>query len=231
MKILAIETSTEQGSVALCIGQEHVQSQLLGARTHSTALLPTIDALLKETGLTLDDLDFIAFGAGPGAFTGVRLACGVAQGLALGAQKPLVPVNCLMALANMAPLDANYILATRDARMGEIYSQCFSRSQNTLTSLGDPVCMPKGEALQLNENRWIGLGSGFTAWPSLAQDLGLNPDQVLADLNPEAIDIARLAQLTFEQGQSVSALDAAPLYVRNKVAFTTAERLAQGGRG
>ena len=230
MKILAIETSSERGSVALQCGEQQITRVLDGQRNHSALLLPTIRSLLAEAGWGLAQLDGIAFGAGPGAFTGVRLACGVAQGLSLGSGLPLAPVNCLAALAVSTSTQEGNVLAVRDARMGEIYWQSFRLDQGSPTSLTEPVCTAAGEMPQLPGTAWLGVGSGFLAWPELATHLAGQLIRVEASQEVEAWAIAKLGAYQIRAGKGVRSSEALPLYVRNKVALTTAERLAKGGR-
>lgn len=230
MKILAIETSGEAGSVALLTGDSLLERPLMGHARHSEALLPTVMQLLDEAALNLKQLDALAFGAGPGAFTGLRLACGVVQGLALGTGLPVVPVCSLQALALEAPPGA--VLVAVDARMGEIYGAAYLRAGDEPQEVSAPRCLPP-EALTLPEGGpWHGVGSGFLAYaqrlpaPLLASLAGVH-----GDLVPTARAVARLATHRMLRGDTVTASQAAPLYVRDKVALTTAERLARGARG
>lgn len=228
MKILAIETSCEQGSVALLVGG-HVEERLLdGHAAHSENVLPALRGLLAEGGLALGDLDAIAFGSGPGAFTGLRLACAVAQGLALGSGVGLAPVCSLAALACQGGEGA--VLAATDARMNEVYFAAYHRTGESLTELQAPRCLPAEQIAVLPGGPWQGIGSAFAAYPALAARWGEALAEVRHGCVPRAADLARLARPMASGGQLVPAEQAAPLYVRDKVALTTAERLARGGR-
>lgn len=229
MKILALETSTEHGSVALLDGEHLIERPVVGRPGHSETILPEVRALLKEAAVTLADLDAIAFGAGPGAFTGLRLACGVAQGLALGAGKPVVPVGTLEVLADQC--DQTSIFVAADARMSEVYFAAYRRIDGVLVEEAAAACaVPAAVALPVNGN-WFGFGSAFGAYgdaliPALGERLtGFDPSPV-----PRASSVARLAAVRFANGMAIDPALAAPLYVRDKVAMTTAERLASGGR-
>ena len=230
MNILAIETSGERGSVALLARDSLFEEALEGHARHSEFVLPTLRRLLSEAGLSLAQLDALAFGAGPGAFTGLRLACGVIQGLALGSGRPVIPVGSLQALALEAPNGP--VLVATDARMGEIYVATYRNDGLEPEEIHGPRCMPPEDLMLPGTERWFGVGSGFAAYPErippgLAETLaGVDGQRV-----PTARAVARLAALRVARGEAVSALEAAPLYVRDKVALTTAERLARGARG
>ncbi len=229
MNILSIETSCEQGSVALMTGEALIVRRLEGSATHSESILLAIRELLAEAGIVAARLDAVAFGSGPGAFTGLRLACGVAQGLALGAGLGVAPVASLAALALQAG-EARVFAAT-DARMGEVYCEAFIAGEDGLpVSAGKPICCAP-DAASLPEGRWFGIGSAFGVYPEvLARRLQAHLSGCLADAVPRAEEVARLAAPLVRSGGLVAPEFAAPLYVRDKVAFTTAERLARGGR-
>lgn len=229
MKILALETSTEHGSVALLDGDRLIERPVAGRPGHSETILPEVRALLKEAAVGLAELDAIAFGAGPGAFTGLRLACGVAQGLALGAGKPVVPVCTLEALANQCEQMSIFVAA--DARMSEVYFAAYRRIDGVLVEQAAPACAVPAAVLLPPEGEWFGFGSAFGAYgDSLIPALGARLAGFDASPLPRASSVALLAAARFAQGQAIDAALAAPLYVRDKVAMTTAERLASGGR-
>ncbi|MCK2127034.1 tRNA (adenosine(37)-N6)-threonylcarbamoyltransferase complex dimerization subunit type 1 TsaB [Thauera aromatica] len=229
MKVLAIETACEQGSVALLYEGELLSRRIEGAKNHSEAVLRDIRDLLGEAGLVPAQLDAVAFGAGPGAFTGLRLACGIAQGLALGADLGVAAICSLQALALRA--EAPRVFVATDARMGEVYHAAFvhdaENEPQAVTGIG---CCAPGEVV-LPPGRWSAAGSAFAAWPeALRQRLDDRLDACLPSLLPDAAEVARLAVRRVEQGALLAPEHAAPLYVRDKVALTTAERLARGGR-
>ena len=228
MRLLAFDTSTQWLSVA-CGAQDAwcVRGEPSG-QAHSERLLPLIDAVLAESGWSLRSLDGIAFGAGPGSFTGVRIACGVAQGLGLGADLPLVPVPTLLALAHAAWREhaATRVVACLDARMREVYVATYERTQSRWSDVTAPAVLAPSAvtAPPSPASSWFGVGGGFAAYPALAAQFGLRG--VDAEAVPDARAIGELAQPRFAAGEGVAAADAAPLYVRHRVALTTMERAA-----
>jgi tRNA threonylcarbamoyladenosine biosynthesis protein TsaB len=232
MKLLAFDTSTDWLSVACGAGDSWCVRGEAAGQAHSERLLPLIDAVLAEAGWSLRSLDGIAFGAGPGAFTGVRIACGVAQGLGLGAELPLVPVSTLEALAHSAwrmhsaTHVATQVVACLDARMREVYVAAYRREEGEWNEILAPAVLPPAEVALPNSGHtaWLGVGGGFAAYPALASLLAL--ERVDAHAAPDARAIGELAQPRFVAGEGVDAADARPLYVRHRVALTTAERAA-----
>jgi len=220
-KLLAIETATEACSCALAIGERVEARFALAPRRHAELVLDMIDRLLVEAATTLRDLDAIAFGRGPGSFTGLRIAAGVAQGLALGAGLPLVPVSSLAALARgaRAELGATRVIAALDARMGEVYWGAFSASagDTDVASSGEAVSAP--EALPALEGTgWWGVGSGFAAHGArLRAVLGPGLERVTLERYPHARDVAHLAVARVAAGETVPPERALPVYLRDRV--------------
>lgn len=229
MKLLAFEAATRRLSVALWHDGMLAEKFADVPNGGSERLLPWAGELLAEAGLSLQQLDGIAFGAGPGGFTGLRLACGVAQGLAWGLDLPVVPVGTLTALA-LARGDGQ-VLACLDARMNEVYVAAYAVAGETVEEIMAPQ-VGAGETVALPEGAgWRGVGDGFAAWGSvLAARLGGRLTDVQAEVLPTANAVARLAAPLLGRGAGIAAVDAVPLYVRDKVALTTAERLARGGQ-
>lgn len=226
MKILAIETSCEHASVALSLNGDVRESLLEGHANHSEHLLANITALLIEADVPLGALDGIAFGAGPGAFTGLRLACGVAQGLAMGAGLGVAAISSLAALA-LQMRGAGRVLAITDARMGEVYSAAYRVSHDSAIEQSAPICSPPTQVCLPDEGDWALIGSGLAVHPDGLSSIrrervsGWHPDR-----HPQAAQVALLAQTAvFSLPEQVG-----PIYVRNKVALTTDERRARGGR-
>lgn len=231
MKILAIETSTETASVALLEGERIGERSVAGRPGHSETLLPEILGLLADAGVALADLDAIAYGAGPGAFTGLRLACGVVQGLAMGANKPAIPVGTLEALASQCADESGAIFIAVDARMSEVYFAAYERRDGALIERLAPACAAPADVRLPVEGEWFGFGSAFKAYgDTLVPALGERLKGFDASPLPQASSVARLAAQRFVRGETIDAALAAPLYVRDKVAMTTAERLARGGK-
>lgn len=224
MKLLAIETSTELGSIAIWRDGELTRRACPVGVSHSETLLPLIAATMFEAGLAFADLDGLAFGAGPGSFTGLRVACGVAQGLAFVHNLPVIQVGTLNAMALAS--GGERVLAVLDARMGEVYFGWFAAA----VALGAAaVCHPS--ALPLPDSAgWLACGNGLAAHPLLRARLSACVAAWQPDLWPDAGAVARLAVPRLVRGEGVDAADAAPVYVRNKVALTVAERLAMGGK-
>jgi tRNA threonylcarbamoyladenosine biosynthesis protein TsaB len=225
MKILALETSTEYCSVALWQDGDIVSRSELVGQKHSETLMAMLDALLKGADVKLQQLDGIAFGKGPGSFTGVRIACGVTQGLALGADLRVVGVCTLEALAQASGHDK--VIVALDARMSEIYLAAYERHDGKWLTVVEPCLCKAEDAPDLAGEDWFGVGSGFAV-----QDAALQAcyAQQLSDIDVQlmlqASAIAQLAAIEFEQGKSVDAALALPFYLRNKVALKTSEREA-----
>lgn len=229
MKILAIETSHEIGSIALLCGDQLLSRQIEGTVQHSAHALAAISTLLAEAGLRPGDLDGIAFGAGPGAFTGVRLACGIAQGLALGAGLGIACIGSLDAIALRCTTPR--LLVATDARMGEIYCAHFTIDDSGLPQAVDaPSCIRPTELVTMPGD-WFGAGSGFAVHgEALQARLGEQLCGSDPGLYARADEVARLGAFQTSAGKLQMPEMVSPLYVRNKVAFTLAERLANGTR-
>lgn len=223
MRILALDTSTEYCSVALWHDGAIVERCDLAVQKHSEMLIAMVDDLLQAAGCKLHALDGIAFGKGPGSFTGVRIACGAAQGLAFGASLPVAGICTLEALAENSGKEK--VIAVLDARMGEIYHAAYEKRDGAWAVLSEPrLCKPE-EAPPLPGNDWFGAGSGFV---SHGETLGGRYAGQLQGTNgaavPQAAAIAALGAAQFAQGRGVDAAEALPLYLRDKVALKTSER-------
>jgi tRNA threonylcarbamoyladenosine biosynthesis protein TsaB len=232
MRLLTLDTASAQCSVALLDGAQLVARGVSTAREHAQLLLPMVDALLAECGTSLRALDGIAFGRGPGSFTGIRIAAAVTQGLAAGADLPVLPVSDLRALAELAREQAavtgasGWLLACMDARMGELYWGLFDGRAGAVSAAVDDerlsapadlltllaATMPAGAAL-------VGAaGMGLSAYPQLAVALGLPPERSLGQAEPHAAQVARLAAADLARGARwLDAADAQPVYLRDKV--------------
>ncbi len=228
MKLLAFDTSTNWLSVACGQGDAWCTRGEPAGQSHSERLLPLVTEVLAEAGWSLHALDGIAFGAGPGAFTGVRIACGVAQGLALGAGLPLVPVPTLEAMAQMAwrTHSESRVFACLDARMREVYVAAYVREDGRWRETLAPAVMKPAEVSLPADGgaAWFGAGGGFAAYPDLAPRLSMA--RFDSGTVPDARAIGELAQPRLTSGEGVAAAHALPLYVRHRVALTTVERTA-----
>jgi tRNA threonylcarbamoyladenosine biosynthesis protein TsaB len=228
VKLIAFEASTRRLSVALWCDGVLTEKSADVPNGGSERLLPWAVELLEEAGLGLQQLDGIAFGAGPGGFTGLRLACGVAQGMACGLDLPVVPVGSLAALA-LASGDGK-VLACLDARMNEVYVAAYAVAGEFVEEIMSPKVGAGATAPLPEDSDWRGVGDGFGVWGEiLRQRLGQRLIGADAALYPTAAAVARLAAPVIARGAGVTAAEAVPLYIRDKVALTTAERLARGG--
>jgi tRNA threonylcarbamoyladenosine biosynthesis protein TsaB len=223
MKFLAVETSTEYCSVALWQdGTVSERCELVGQK-HSEVLLAMLDALLKDAGVKIKEVDGIAFGKGPGSFTGVRIACGVAQGLALGADVSVVGVCTLQALAEASGKEK--VIAALDARMGELYLAAYEKRNGAWVAVVEPCLCKAHEAPAMAGEDWFGVGSGFAvSGDALQARYGKQLLGVDAQAVPQAGAVARMAAAEFALGHAVDAALALPLYLRDKVALKTSER-------
>lgn len=225
MKLLAVDSTTEACSVAYVDttnNDQIIELYELAPRQHSQRLLSMVDQLLNDCGSSVKDLDAIAFGRGPGSFTGLRICLGLVQGLAYGADIPVVPISSLQALAQTA-LDKNLLggceslVATIDARMDEIYWSAYTVQGDLVEPLcEEQLCAPESFSLPQTEGSFAGVGSGLQYKERMATE-GI--DVIDAQLLPRASAIAKLAIPAFEQGKSCSADQAQPTYIRDQVAW------------
>lgn len=219
MKLLALDTATEACSAAILIDSEIKQKYTIAPRRHAELIITMIDELLAESSIELTELDGLAFGRGPGAFTGIRIAAGVIQGLAYGANLPVIPVSTLAALAQGSEKNAEYILSAIDARMGEIYWAIYEPDSDGLVTLvsEEQVSKPDDMVIPVT-GRCLGVGSG---WSSYNASIKSKLDNQLVDYNgdvyPQSRDILSLASRELERGNTVNAENALPIYLRNKV--------------
>jgi tRNA threonylcarbamoyladenosine biosynthesis protein TsaB len=226
MRVLALDTATEGCSVALL-----TDAGLTGAfeemgRGHAEKILGMLDAVLRDAGLALGMLDGIAASVGPGAFTGIRISVSVAQGLAFGANLPVVPVSTLEALALQAMRGgAVEVMACLDARMGEIYWGCFrADAEHGLTPCGPAAVGPPEAAAAPFAGPFHGIGRGFGAYPALGALAGVILTPAARTALPDARDMARLGAIRLSAGHGLDAAQLVPLYLRDQVALTEAER-------
>jgi tRNA threonylcarbamoyladenosine biosynthesis protein TsaB len=232
MKLLAFDTSTDRISIAVTrpvngVAQVWQHSSAGGALASST-LIPAIEALMAQAGLRYDELDAIAFGQGPGSFTGLRTACAVAQGLAFGAGIPVLPVDTLLMLAEQARIEhftaaaSIRVLALLDARMDELYAGYYAFDQGQWTQIGEHQLLHP-EALTLRDSQALA-GNVFAAY---GERLPVPAELPRYELLPSAVGMLRLAPALLAAGQAVDPALALPRYIRDKVAKTTLERAAE----
>ena len=219
MRILGLETATHRLSVALWRDGEVVERSAFQPNSSSEWLLPAVRALLAEAECNLHEIDGIAFGAGPGSFTGLRLAAGCAQGLAYGLGRPVLGICTLEALAQASGEEK--VFACLDARMNEVYTAVYAGGLEVQAS----EVLPPSEVRLPAGDGWVGCGDGFARYRDSLPVFACVREDVL----PTAAAVVALAAPRFARGEGVDAAQALPLYVRDKVALTTAERLARGG--
>lgn len=215
MRILALDTATERCSVALLLDERIIERAIQTARGHADVILTMVDEVLAEGGVRLKELDGLAYGRGPGAFTGVRIAIGVAQGLAFGAQLPTVGISDLAAVAQQVAAPGDHVLVCMDARMNEVYWGTFHRppTQSVVVAtsaerVDPPRAVPVADCSLL-------AGTGFGAYPELAS---VRPDIVThGAILPHAREIARLAEVELRAGRGRPAMQAEPVYLRDQV--------------
>lgn len=216
--LLALDTATEACSVALKAG-DHVLSRYdVIPRMHAQRLLPMVQELLSEAGMVAGDIDAIAFGRGPGAFTGVRIAIGIVQGLAYALDRPVVPVSDLALIAQRAYREngCNQVAVAIDARMDEVYWGCYANVAGEMQLQGVEAVLPP-EAVELPPgfgSAWHGAGTGW----GYGERISLTPVSIIPDLLPHAEDLITLASFALARGESFSAESAQPIYLRDNVA-------------
>lgn len=209
--------------MALQSGDALVLRLVRAGQSHSELILPMVKEVLDEAQLRLSQVDGIAFGAGPGSFTGLRIACGVAQGLAFGAGIRVAPIGTLLALAEATR--AARVLACLDAHMGEIYHAAYQLQAEGWQEISVPMVCRAELAPLLSGDNWLGCGSGFAVYSeALTRRYRGQLKQVRPDLVPNAREIAKLAAPVFARGAGLAAEAASPIYVRDRVALTSAEQ-------
>jgi tRNA threonylcarbamoyladenosine biosynthesis protein TsaB len=224
--VLALDAATEACSVALLSGDALIGRSSEGGRTHARRILGMVDEVLAEAGMALSMLDGIAASIGPGAFTGVRISVAVAQGLAFGADLAAVGITTLEALAyRVVRNGATGALACLDARMGEVYWGCFDAdAERGLAAAGPARVGPPTSVVLPRTRGYRGIGRGFEAYPALAALPGLEIDPKDRRALPDAREFAGLGALRLGLGEGLDPADLRPLYLRDKVALTEAER-------
>lgn len=217
MKLLAIDTSTDRCSVALSLDGVVTDRAVVTPRGHADLVLPMVDELLRESAAKLNQLDAIAYGRGPGSFTGIRITVSVVQGLAFGANLPTIGISDLAAVAFAAAENPGLVLAAMDARMGEVYwatYKCEPTSGTALLAGGEHVSPPSDVVAEMTTS--VVAGTALKAYPELAERFSaakLRPDDL-----PHARSLIRLAETEFRAGRYGPAQEAQPVYLRDRVA-------------
>lgn len=222
MKILALETATHACSVALRIDGVTQQRHAIAPREHAQRVLPDVHDLLTEAGITLNQLDAIAVGRGPGSFTGVRIAIGIAQGLAFGAELPLVPVSSLAALAQTAADEcaAEHVIAAFDARMQELYCACYVRQSHGLVELmGEEQVAAAADVPLPSQGQWLAAGDGWENYDDILQArCSATLTAIHPNTMPQAQAVTKLAEAALHNGGGLPPAQVLPVYLRNNVA-------------
>jgi tRNA threonylcarbamoyladenosine biosynthesis protein TsaB len=227
MKLLAVETATEACSAALFINGKVAERFEQAPKEHTRLILPMMDNLMAEAGLTLHQLDGLAFGCGPGSFTGVRIATGIIQGIAFGADLPVVPVSTLAALAQdyFDKNSGEVAFVAMDARMGEIFWGVYQRDKLGYAELIGKEAVMAADKIEFPDLAGVGVGSGWGSYQQqLMARLAGRVDYCEATYLPRAGAVARWGARGFERGLAVAVENAMPVYLRNKVAKKTSER-------
>lgn len=221
MKILALDSSTAACTVAVCHGEQVIERYEMAPRQHAQLLLPMVNECLAEAGITLNQLDSLAFVAGPGSFTGLRIAASVIQGLAYAANLPVVPVSSLRTLAQSASrlYQAEQVLATIDARMQEVYWGVYQiDSKGIMQAKTEDSLYSPDDCPRITGQEWQALGSGWDHYGDILEKRYAGQlDVVHREHFPHAQDIATLAVSDYTAGLAVAADKALPVYIRNKV--------------
>ena len=219
MKIAAFETATEWCSVALWIDGEISGVEEPVGNRHSERVLPMLEMLFKMKNIAASQLDAVAFGAGPGSFTGLRIACGVAQGIAFARGLPLIGISTLEAIAEES--GAPRVVACLDARMHEVYYSALEKSDGRWREVVAAQCVAPARAPLPPGTGWTGCGNGFAVYGDVLKG---RCSTMQPETHPSAVAVARLAAPRLAAGEGVDAALAAPVYLRDKVAFTSEER-------
>lgn len=226
LTLLALDTSTEACSVALLYNGEKTHLNELAQRTHTKRILPMIDKILANSGLHLNQVNALAFGRGPGSFTGVRVGAGIAQGLALGADLPVIPISNLTAMAQAAfeLYQAENVVAAIDARMNEVYFSQLMR-EKVRSDIGEffqwreiiteQVCSPEQAIKQLRDDNAFRVGTGWVAYSQFTEK-NLTSSEIAL---PNALYMLELARVEYLQKRTISALEIEPIYLRNEVTW------------
>jgi len=220
-KILIIDTSTEACSAALSLDGQIISRFEVAPRIHTKLILPMIDDLLDQAKLCVNDLNAIAWGRGPGSFTGVRIGSGIMQGLALGSNKPVLPISTLATMAQQAieQHKAQYVMAAIDARMGEVYWGVFKNTDGLATLVGQEQVIAPERLLEqhFEQSHYCAVGTGWQSYPQLLTLATIEPLEQI--LYPDAKYMAALAQQQWQAGQAIDVEDATPVYLRDTVTW------------
>lgn len=221
MKILAIDTATEACSAALYVDGEMTSEYKLAPREHTQLILPMVDRLLVDSGFAVNQMDALSFARGPGAFTGVRIAAGIVQGLSYSAEIPVVPISTLAAIAAGVYYQHGHknVLSAIDARMGEVYWGAYHIEEDTYQLIDNELVSNVDSLPDLGMKNWVGAGTGWSEYFELLKSkYKLHDDLIYSNELPSAETIVKLAVQDFKRGKQMSAHQAQPIYLRDNVA-------------
>ncbi|MDC9726116.1 MAG: tRNA (adenosine(37)-N6)-threonylcarbamoyltransferase complex dimerization subunit type 1 TsaB [Gammaproteobacteria bacterium] len=227
MNILALDTCTESCSAALLYNGELFERVEMTQRGHSDLILGMMDEVFQQADTTISTIDAVAFGRGPGSFTGVRVGVGVAQGIAFARDVPVIPVSTLLAVAQTAAdqLDIDYIAVAMDARMGEVYCASYQRKDGTVELIDSERVCPPEQFKPPSAQQWVGVGTGWGEYDEvLRENFSGHLDDVAVNYYPNASVMIKLAKIEAEAGRMVTAEQALPIYLRDNVAKKKAEQ-------
>jgi len=227
MNILALDTCTESCSAALLYQGQIFERVEMTQRGHSDLILGMMEALFKGAGTSIGVIDAVAFGRGPGSFTGVRVGVGVAQGIAFARNIPVIPVSTLAAIAQgtFDQSDDDYVAVAMDARMGEIYAANYQRQEGVAALLDQEQVCPPEQFLPFTDQQWVGAGTGWREYNDiLTEQFKGKLVRVNAERYPQASSIITLAQIEVKAGLLLPAEQAIPVYLRNNVAKKKGEQ-------
>lgn len=227
MNILALDTCTESCSAALLYQGEVFECVEMTRRGHSELILGMLDNVLAQAGISISVVDALAFGRGPGSFTGVRVGVGVAQGIAFARDIPVIPVSSLAAVAQGAAdeLDIDHLAVAMDARMGEIYCASYQRENGLVKRVDHERVCPPQDFSPASQLAWAGIGTGWREYDAILRECFINQlAQVSVEHYPRAVSIVKLAQVEAEAGRVLPAEQAMPVYLRNNVAKKKGEQ-------
>ena len=227
MNILALDTCTESCSAALLYQGELFERVEMTQRGHSELILGLMDELFEQAGASIAEIETLAFGRGPGSFTGVRIGVGVAQGIAFARDIPVIPISSLAATAQgvVDTFNTDYIAVAMDARMGEIYCANFQVIDGLVVLLDDEKVCPPEKFKPISQQVWVGIGTGWAEYGTILNDnFNGKLSEVSASHFPQASSIIKLAQVEIEAGRLLPAEQALPVYLRNNVAKKKGEQ-------
>ena len=232
MNLLALDTSSDSMVLGLQLGAQTLDRSTVTGRSHSRDLLPGIEALMAEAGITLGELDAVVFGQGPGSFTGLRIAVGVVQGLAYGLDIPVVPVSSMACLAQAAHRQqgAQLVAVALKARLEEVYFGAYSFAEGIAATMDSEMVLDVSDLPSQRAGEWVGVGDGWEFKDKLERSLQITVRHISRETVPGVLDLVTIGQHKLANNETVSALQAAPVYLREQVAVKPGPRKTTGSK-